>query len=121
MQRSLQDWDQLIEVRAIRLVRIHLRGRKTINDVVLRKELHTARDHAFDLLVRAVEGRDREFARHEQRMADFRRKEEARIKRKREARNRKARAIRQRLREATESREAAQQQAAWDRYANDPS
>lgn len=61
--RTLAQWDELVEARATRLVRAHVRGRKPIADVRKRRALHHERDRLFDLLIAAVEGRDRARAR----------------------------------------------------------
>lgn len=59
-RRSIVGWDRLIEHRATKLVRLHLQGRKPIPDRAKRAKLNRSRDRAMDLLIGAVEGRDRE-------------------------------------------------------------
>jgi hypothetical protein len=65
------DWLNKIENRAIKLVRIHVAGRKPISDRKKRHEMHVRRDKAFDQLVTAVEGYDRACVIAEARMAAY--------------------------------------------------
>jgi hypothetical protein len=87
--RCLADCDALIEARAVRLVRIHLAGRTEIPDRAKRNKHNRQHDRAFDLLIAAVEERDRAFEAHEKRMEQWRKRSAAATKGRR-ARNARA-------------------------------
>jgi hypothetical protein len=64
--RPLAECYDLIEVRAIRLVRLHVAGREPMSSAAARRN-REQRDKAFDRLVAAVEERDRAAMAHEER------------------------------------------------------